>query len=394
MRKVFYMLFAILFTFIMALAGCGEDEDGGSGVVISTVSQGESKPRSRDKAVPEIDNYKDIEDFIEDLRDAGRSDIADAWALKIKGAKDVVARFGVGYVIVGRVVVDGPEDPREVRAQMEILEEGYFAGPVKNLTLPVGFRLSGYAPFDLELRDKKGKSGFVINVGTIHITPLPAGDSAGLCGKVIPDEGIDPATTEVTLSITCGPINTPHGGIEGRSYWPEPIKLRILPSGEFSIDGLTPTEYYVLFSDPKHVDKAFRVNLKPGETLDLGTMRLETPKQIKLAYYVSNEPIFDRVKEKQVTIDAGNRWEASGDMLWGWDLEFKQEDDKISFNCSYWPCYMADLGTGNIKEFLDPDIGDSQFVIPNVLEPKHGHIYLLNQQCFNHWVLFKLEINE
>ncbi|MHC5182778.1 MAG: redoxin domain-containing protein, partial [Planctomycetota bacterium] len=69
----------------------------------------------------------------------------------IDRARKRVKGSGKGHVIVGQVVLDGEGDVREVNAQMEILSGGYFAGPVKDLNRPVGFRMHQYAPYDLKL---------------------------------------------------------------------------------------------------------------------------------------------------------------------------------------------------------------------------------------------------
>ena len=72
---------------------------------------------------------------------------------KIDKATAEVQKRKTGHVIVGRVFLDGRGNVRDVRAQMEILSEGYFAGPTKNLDRPVGFRMHQYAPYDLQLKD-------------------------------------------------------------------------------------------------------------------------------------------------------------------------------------------------------------------------------------------------
>ena len=390
MRIKSCILSAILLAFMVVLTGCDIEEDGYG------VTQPEYETHPKETIEPEIDEYvgEDIEDFLDALRDVGKAGIAVALEERIERAKDHVSRYGGGYVIVGRVVADGPIDPRDVNAQMLILEEGYFAGPVKDLHRPVGFRLHGYAPFDLELEGKEGKPGCVTNVGTIRMIPLPAGRLASLRGRLVLDGDVNPTMADIELSITKGPVNTPSNGTEGRPYWPDPVRATILPSGEFFAEGVSPTEYYISFSEQGHVGQWRLMDFRPGETRDLGTVRLEVPKKIRLTYYVWNEPVFHQAEEKQEIIDAGARWVSEPDrMAWGWDLEFKQEKDVITFNWSYGPCKIADLGPGEIADFLNVSTRRLEFVFPNALQPKHGHVYLLDQwACFAHWVLFKLEI--
>ena len=327
-------------------------------------------------------------ELLVDLRKDGKLKIADKLEQRIEKKIEYISRGGMGNIIVGRVVVDGTIDPQDVNAQMEILEEGYFAGPVKDLHRPVGFRLHGYAPFNLEL---EGKQGPIVNVGTVHMTPLPVDELASLKGKLILDGSTDPTIADIHLSITHGPVNTPSNGTEPRPRWPDPIKARILPSGEFSAGGFSPAEHYVSFSAGGHVKQGRRLTFERGKTLDMGTVRLEAPKKLKLTYYVSEELPFDQAEEKHEILDAGSRWK-SVDSIYGWDLEFKQKNGIVSLHYSYAPCEIADLGTGNITDFINVDPTKLRFTAPRGLEPKQGHVYLLDQKHWKHWVLFALEI--
>ena len=72
---------------------------------------------------------------------------------KIDKARREIEKRGRGHIIVGRVVLDGDGEVRYVKSQMEILPEGYFAGPIKDMERPVGFRKHQYAPYDLQVND-------------------------------------------------------------------------------------------------------------------------------------------------------------------------------------------------------------------------------------------------
>ena len=76
---------------------------------------------------------------------------------KIAKATAEIQKRKMGHVIVGRVVLDGRGNVRDVCVQMEVLSEGYFAGPTKDLDRPVGFRMHQYAPYDLRRKDRFGR---------------------------------------------------------------------------------------------------------------------------------------------------------------------------------------------------------------------------------------------
>ena len=276
MKSVFFISTIALIFFVMLLAGCGSNNEN----PVSTGDQGGSIPQVKGDSGPIIDNYKDkdINKFIYALRNVGMFDTAYALSEEIKAAQLQIVNqsWGVAYVIVGRIIVDGPDDPRNIMAQMEVLADGYFAGPVKDLVRPVGFRIHGYMPFDLELNGMKGKSGSVVNVGTIHLMPLSAGESASLKGKIIleGDGNFNPADTKITLAILNGPVNSLGNGFFPREHWPEPFKVTILPSGDFFVDKCCPTDYIMTISSPGHVDQTSVLTFKPGETIDLGIINM------------------------------------------------------------------------------------------------------------------------
>jgi hypothetical protein len=311
---------------------------------------------------------------------------------KIAKARETIQNRNIGHIIVGRVVLDGEGDVRYVHAQMEILSEGYFAGPVRDLDRPVGFRMHQYAPYDLQLKDmaKDGKTDLV-DVGTIHMKPLSADELVDFKAQVELEDGGDVSQAKIELSVRNGPVNTPSNGTEPRRYWPDPIKIPVQEDGLAQAKGFSPIEYWCSVTAPGYLKKAFAIKFKPGETLDLGTIKLEKPKQIELAYIVSKEPPFSPDNLKTIRIPAGTRWKAVDD-IYGWDLEFKQEKGAVLMSYSYAPCYLWDLGDGEINKYVNTDahsIGQKLQYSPEVI---NEHVYLLNQEHWKRWVLFKISI--
>ena len=301
---------------------------------------------------------------------------------KIAKARKRVQEYKKGHVIVGRVVLDGQGDVRDVTAQMEILDEGYFAGPTKDLVRPVGFRIHQYAPYDLQLAGmKKDENIDVVDVGTIHMKPLNKDKLADLKAKVELEEGGDPAQVSIQLNVRNGPVNTPSNGTEPRRYRPKPIKIEVQNNGMAKASGFSPIDYWCIVEAPDYLEKGFRIKFKEGQTLDLGTITLEKPRQIELVYVVSEEPPFDANDLKMVKIPAGTRWKAVDD-IYGWDLEFKQERGSIVMSYSYAPCYLWDLGTGEIEEYADADKSGLGQRLSRDHHADNKHVYLVHQA---HW---------
>ena len=313
---------------------------------------------------------------------------------KIAKARKRVQEYKKGHVIVGRVVLDGDGYVRDVHAQMDILDEGYFAGPTKDLVRPVGFRMHQYAPYDLQLKEiKKDKKRDLVDVGTIHIKPLSKDKLVDFKARVGLEEVGDLSQASILLSVRDGPVNTPSNGTEPRRYWPEPIKIAVQDNGLATASGFSPINYWCIVKAPDYLKKSFEIEFKEGQTLDLGTITLEKPKQIELAYIVSKEPPFDMNDLKTVKIPAGTRWKAVDD-IYGWDLEFKQDKGSILMSYFYAPCYLWDLGSGEIEEYADADKSRLGQRIRRNHPASNKHVYLVHQVTWKRWVLFKIFIED
>jgi len=311
---------------------------------------------------------------------------------KIDKARKATETYERGYVIVGRVILDGDGDVRDVNTQMEILPEGYFAGPIRDLSTPIGFRMHQYRPYDLQLKGaKKDKERDLYDVGTIHIKPLSQDELVDFRANVVLKEGGDPSQASIELSAMHGPINTPSNGTEPRRYWPDPVKAAVQESGLAEASGFSPIKYWCRITAPNYLKTDFAIEFKPGQTLDLGMITLEKPRQIKLAYVVSKEPRFDLSNLKTAKMPAGTRWKAVDD-IYGWDLEFKQEKGVVLMTYSYAPCYLWRLGNGEIEQYVNMD--------ESLLGPKlkwdhrasNEDVYLLHQGHLERWVLLKIFI--
>jgi hypothetical protein len=311
---------------------------------------------------------------------------------KIDKARKAIEKFEWGHVIVGRVVLDGDGEVRYVNSQMDILPEGYFAGPIRDLARPVGFRMHQYAPYDLQLKGiRKDKKRNLFDIGTIHMKPLRQDELADFRVNVALEEGGDSSKARIQLGVKDGPVNTPSNGTEPRCFWPEPIKVKVQESGLAQASGFSPIKYWCSITAPDYLRKILTIEFNSGQTLDLGTVTLEKPRQIKLDYIVSEEPPFDLDNLKTIRMPAGTRWKAVDD-IYGWDLEFKQKKGVVSMSYSYAPCHLWYLGDGEIEQYVN--------VNENRLGPRlnrdhhvsNENVYLLHQEHWKRWVLFKIFI--
>ena len=301
----------------------------------------------------EIVTEPTVRKLIEHLADQKKPELAALLLLQIAKAEQTVRSYKKGHVAVGRVVVeDAKQDPELVLAQMEILPEGYFAGEVGDLERPICFRAPGYADLEVPL---KGKTGDLVDLGTIHLKPLPKDQARTLKGKLALDATGDMKSSTVQLSMSVGKANTPHNGYSPRHRWPEPVKVPVSKTGEFSVEGLSPADYYLSVEAPGHADFSRQVKLDTGglET-DLGTIHLRSS---DLGFYI------------------GKPAPKTGELAWEKDypsaLKKAQAEKKpvMVMMTATWcgPCKMLEKETLNdpwVRHFL------SRFVIVKAYEDK------------------------
>jgi hypothetical protein len=110
---------------------------------------------------------------------------------------------------------------------------------------------------------------------------------------------------------------------------------------------------------------------------------------------VASSPPFAKASPERQTVLGGGQFRANRQDPQGspFDLEFPQNDGKISFRFGY-DGSIADLGPGKLQDFLGVDPTSAVFTGPWNLLPQSGHVYLLNQIYLKHWVLFQLEFDE
>jgi hypothetical protein len=245
-----------------------------------------------------------------------------------------------------------------------------------------------YAPTDVQL---KGKSGEVVDLGEIHLAHLQEADLCGLTGRIVLADGEDSTKAKVELSVRNGPVNTPHNGTSPRSHWPKATQARIVSSGSVAAKGFSPIAYLCSIDAPGYVSQSREVTFTKGQTLDLGTVTLQRPRMAQLSYVIADTPPFNLKNKQQVSVRGGERWKATSD-IYGWDLEFTQNGDKLSFDYSYGPCSLTHLGSGTLEDFSKTGIGADSRQFSSRDEIESGHVYLLNQAHWKRWILFRVDL--
>jgi hypothetical protein len=332
---------------------------------------------------------------LQDKLKADKPKLAEEIEKRLKQAQERIAQINRGHIVFGRVHVEGDVDPRQVVAQMFILEDGYFIGPTGSTEKPIGFRLNGYENI---IVNPKGQ-GPIEDLGTVEIKKLAPDQLCSATAEVtIEAHPNAPKLTDVTVTwdIRPHPINTPSNGFEGRPPDYQPMTPIIEANGKFSLKGLSPGPYNVTIKAPNCVVSHRSLTIGPGEARNMKPFHLEMIRQMNIEYAVSPDGSFDQAEFKTATLKADDRWRASdATPEWGFDLLIGQKEETLQLETRYGPCNMQDLGKLQLDDELKIDEQEFKNKQPMNVPAKEGHVYIIYHKTWNQWILLRTtEVNE
>ncbi len=74
---------------------------------------------------------------------SSKPEIHEALLKKIARDKQEVQVYKTGYVVAGRVQLEGTDNPEDIAAQMLLLPDGFYSDAIKDLNRPISFRMVG-----------------------------------------------------------------------------------------------------------------------------------------------------------------------------------------------------------------------------------------------------------
>lgn len=107
-----------------------------------------------------------------------------------RGRRLLNSRNRWALLIIGRVQLEAGDETDNVRGQMEMLPEGYFATEVDPPSEPVGFRLHGYEPYDLRVSQESYQP--IIDVGVVRMSKYPESSLVPVTGRIFLEEDGEP----------------------------------------------------------------------------------------------------------------------------------------------------------------------------------------------------------
>lgn len=299
------------------------------------------------------------------------------------------------HLIVGRVQLEGNDDPETAISQMVIVEEGFFVDVIRDPKLPIGFRCHRYKPKDFIIpEDILPAEDDVTDVGVVQLSRASASNRGKIVGTLKLEDGGDPSQVGVRLSIRNARANTPSNGTEGVGRKYKTIPGKVSKAGVISFESLSEGNYYCSLSLPGYVGTYRMVEVTAMEETEMQPVTMELPRKVTVDFLLAKagHQSFAECVEKTATFPGGHKWK-SDSSTYGWDLEFHQSSGNIAFKYSYAPCYIRDLGRGSLADFLATPL-DSAKDSPRNTPLVSGHVYLLNQRHWKHHVLFRVDVGE
>lgn len=311
-------------------------------------------------------------------------------------AKDRIQRYSSsnrkGYLVVGQIKLENSGRDAPITTQVQITDNGFFASAVRDPAKPMGIQAHQYLPMNLIAANlaKPNQDG-VYDVGVIEMTKTPPAQLGSVKGHIELENSDSAFGATARLSLGTSAINSLSGGTQGVSRRPLRLSQEVSGDGRFAFSKLSPGRYILNFSMPNFVPTYRIFEVKPGEATDLGTIPLDRQRDVEIEYVVEKIPVqkFDISQRKKITVKTGDAFKSRDDM-YGTDLRFISKSREVRFDVNYAPCSIMDMGEGDLSDFVDFNIDKFKGVYPERSTPKIGHVYLLNQGHWKHYVLFRI----
>jgi hypothetical protein len=169
--------------------------------------------------------------------------------------------------------------------------------------------------------------------------------------------------------------------------------VKLEKDGSFQLGGLTPepARYEFWFKAPGLVTQNRIILVGPGQTENLGEVRLEKPNRMRVRYMVSpTPPPFQNAKVQEATVDGGQSFKADP-ALSGPTFTYLQTPHGGRLRFPVQPARLVPLGKGKLEDYSSVNPTQLKFAALFEVGFEPGQLYLLDHRGANQWVLFQLE---
>ena len=330
-----------------------------------------------------------LEEAVAKLRKSGKATTATRLLAAVDSAKAEQQKLGRGRVVVGHVTLNGgPGRLDQLTSQVSFVAGGWFVTLAESVLRPISLRLHGYEAVDIPLQGLGDAE--VLAVGDISLSPLPLARLGAVRGRVV---AADPkARIQAYGFIAPGVQNTIGTTVNGDRPATR-LNVKLEKDGSFLLEGLSPhpARYELWFKAPGLTPESRIFTPQAEVTHNLGEIRLEKPRRLRVRYMVSSTPPpFQDAKVQEATVQLGQSFKTDPAMK---DVTFLYEQrpkgERLRFPKQ--PVRIATLGKGKLEDFSTVKLEGLKLASIFEVGFETGQVYLLDHRAVSQWVLFTLE---
>lgn len=295
--------------------------------------------------------------------------------------------------VFGRIVLEGPDNPRLVDGQMEIHRSGWFLGSVGRRDEPIEFRMAGYQTAKVV---HGGAPATIVNVGEVILSPYLFDELATVRAELLFESAVKSKDVTVRVLIQHPPTNSASGGTDGFLARPR-VENVAVRNRRIQKTGLSPLPHVIHIEAPGHLPLRREFDLSAGGTTDLGVLRIAASPQLSVELATADGPDFSQSEPRTLALaineffdtrPGGRDWVESGRLRF---LEDRQDKRTFRIHCGLGGLQVTDLGKGTLGDFLGPVKHEKQPRKERGVA-REGHVYLLSHSNtrWPQWTLLRV----
>ena len=362
------------------------------------------KPDASAKAGPEQHlNPKSLSlhQTIAKLRENGDVEAADFLQERMENAIRSHRIHPAWSFVFGRLVVGKGDDPQLCDAQMPIHSSGWFMGSVKHRFKPVGFRMWGYHE---AFAQHGGAKSSIANVGDVILRRYEKSDFGAFKGKVkLSRKNVSPSDVQVTVRLASPRTNSGSGGTNGYRDWPEKEQMELDDDLQWTASGLNPMPHRVHITAPGHLPFQKNIEIKSGEELNLGELKILASPKFEIEYLTSDSLDFSKSKTVMRSVYVFDKFRTNLDVeISDWvragvmRIRFLEATDtdpsRHYFYCGLSGLTIKDLGKGKLDDFRKPSQQADVEPMRYRAAINQGHVYQVTHRykSWSHKTLIRI----
>lgn len=286
----------------------------------------------------------------------------------------------------------------KIASNFRYIPDGRIVGVIARADEPFFIRALGYRSKEVKIADYL--SGFdseaeFYDIGEIQLSKLSSDEECTITGNVAcsdeKEAGKLQSSFEGSVRISANETrNSPGNALWGDSMLTE---TQVDTSGKFEIGGLSPGKYALVPLIQGFSDQFKECDVAAGSILDVGTIALDRQMVTKVSWIWSDTLPFANLEASHGRLYSNKLWYATSTNNSGGyqpsDLYCRVVQGKLYFGCTHCPANFADLGTGELSDFIATTLDQAKAKFGNTTFTQ-GHVYFVQQLHSKRNILMKV----